>query len=475
MKSDHPFQRRVLHYIHQEQLISGKAPILTAVSGGPDSTALLHLLVSLRDACDISRIVVLHFDHQLRGEASAEDRAFVEALANTLGVPFHSGTEEVRSYHRRRRISLEMAARVCRHRFFEDALDRFEAQAVALGHTANDQAEELLLRLFRGTGPGGMSGMASKTPAGLIRPLLFATRSEILAYLHDRKISFREDLSNRDPTHQRNALRHKILPLVEHHFHPQVVRVLCRHARLADDEESCWADQLENQWPAVCVAETSSRIVMRGPALLLLHPALQRRILRLALERLRGDLLGIYAVHIESLCRLLARGTPNRSIRLPGGLLALVDGEFFVLSKESGGASAEAPPVFSQTLPGPGLYRFPGFELRLGLMEAPSWTGPGSFPETPDTIQMDAGAVQWPISLRLWKKGDRFRPLGLGGSKKLQDFFVDCKIPRHERGRVVLLCDREKICWVMGYRLDDRVKVTAQTKEILVIEKSNPA
>ena len=471
MRPVHPFQRRVFEYIRQEQLIAETDSILAAVSGGPDSVALLHVLVSLRELCGITQIAVLHFDHQLRGGASAADKAFVEVLAKSLGLVFHTASEDVRSYQKRQRISLEMAARICRHRFFRDALARLGAKAIALGHTANDQAEELLLRLFRGTGPSGMSGMLPKTADRLVRPILFATRSEILAYLHDQKLSFREDSSNLDPSCQRNALRHEVFPFLEKHFHPRVVKVLCRHGRLVRDEESFWTDLLTNHWQAVCVGENDSRIVLNSEALSSLHQALRRRVLRFALKRLRGSLPGIYAVHIEALCKLLAHRAPGRLIQLPGGLSAGVEGELLVLSKESRGVPPVDEQEFFQTIRGPGSYQFSSFELCLSLKEVPSPAQAGPFPETADMICLDAGRIKWPLFLRLWKWGDRFHPLGLGGSKKLQDFFVDLKISRSERSRVLLLCDQEKICWVVGYRLDDRVKVTPQTKHLLTIEK----
>ena len=466
----HPFARRVLSYLHQQQLIAKRDSILVAVSGGPDSVALLHVLVSLREACGIRQIAVLHFDHQLRGGESTADRSFVMALAATLGLQVHTGSEDVRSYHRHRRISLEMAARACRQRFFEDALSRLEANGIALGHTANDQAEEILLRLFRGTGPSGMAGMRPRTTGGLIRPLLFATRKEILTYLHDQKLSFREDESNRDPAHQRNAVRHSLFPLLGKHFHPRVVEVLCRHARLAADEESYWRELLAPHWSAVCIAEAPSRIILSGRALLELHHALQKRLLRLAIERLRESLQGIYAAHIEALWKLLASGTPGRSIQLPDGLWAFLEENFLVLSREPQEPLPVILPDFRQTINGPGRYHFPPFELGLSLEHVSASTAATSFPDDPGTVWVDAGKLKWPLFLRFWKNGDRFHPLGLGGSKKLQDFFVDSRVPRRERGRVPLLCDQEKICWVVGYRLDDRVKVTPQTQQILIIE-----
>ena len=475
MRPVHPFQRRVFEYIRQEQLIAETDSILAAVSGGPDSVALLHVLISLRELCGIAQIAVLHFDHQLRGDASAADKAFVEVLAKSFGLVFHTASEDVRSYQKQQRISLEMAARICRHRFFRDALARLGAKAIALGHTANDQAEELLLRLFRGTGPSGMSGMLPKTADRLVRPILFATRSEILAYLHDQKLSFREDFSNLDPSCQRNALRHEVFPFLEKHFHPRVVKVLCRHGRLVRDEESFWADLLTNHWRAVCGGENDSRIVLNSEVLSSLHPALRRRLLRFALKRLRGSLPGIYAVHIEALCKLLAHRAPGRLIQLPGGLGARIEGGFLVLSKEPQRLPPAAEQEFSQVMSGPGRYQFSSFELCLSLKEVPSPIDVTPFYQSPDTVWLDANRIIWPLFLRFWRRGDRFCPLGLMGSKKLQDFFVDLKIPRTERSRVLLLCDQEKICWVVGYRLDDRVKVSPQTKHLLTIEKSRTA
>jgi tRNA(Ile)-lysidine synthase len=471
MKQAHPLQRRVLKFIHQEQLISNNDSILVAVSGGPDSVALLHILLSLRSACGIGQIGVLHFNHQLRGKASEEDRAFVEALAETFGIPCHAGSEDVRDYQRRHRISLEMAARACRQRFFKDALRQIEIGRIALGHTANDQAEEILLRLFRGTGPSGMSGMPPKTGDGIIRPLLLATRQEILTYLDDHELGFREDLSNGDTTIQRNALRHRIVPAIENHFHPRAVEVLCRHARLAADENSYWSGLLADEWRALGVEETPSRIQVASQRLLNLHPALCRRLLRLALERLGGNLQGIYAVHIQSLYRLLTGKVSGRSMQLPGWLRATLDGGFFVLSREPPGALPDVMENISPTIRCPGQYCFSSFEFHISLREPPPPDDLTSSREGPDSICLDADTIKWPLFLRSWKSGDRFRPLGLGGTKKLQDFFVDCKIPRSQRGRIPLLCDQEKICWVVGHRLDDRVKVTPQTRQVLIIER----
>ena len=473
MNQLHPLQRRVLRFIHQEQLLVSPAAVLVAVSGGPDSVALLHLLASLRERCGIRQLTVLHFNHQLRGTASAEDQAFVASLAAALGLPLETATADVRAHHRQHHVSLEMAARACRHRFFQDALVRLAADAIALGHTANDQAEEVLLRLVRGTGPAGMAGMLPQTVDHLIRPLLEITRQDLLAYLQDHRLRFREDLSNLDPNHQRNAIRHEVLPLLEKYFHPRLSEVLCRHSRLAQGEESLWAEQAADLWRTLCAGETSSRLALDGQLLRAQHPALQRRLLRLAIERLQGNLQGIYCRHLEALRRLLERPSPGRSLELPHGLRATLEGPLLILSTEP----RQVPPTTAQTympsMPAPGTYEFPALGFSLTIEHRPPTSAPPSSSDADlSSIRLDAELLKWPLGLRTWEPGDRFRPLGLGGTKKLQDFFVDLKIPRQERCRVPLLCDQEKICWVVGYRLDDRVKVTSRTTHPLVIRQT---
>jgi tRNA(Ile)-lysidine synthase len=194
--------------------------------------------------------------------------------------------------------------------------------------------------------------------------------------------------------------------------------------------------------------------------------------LRLAIQRLQGNLQGIYGRHLEALCKLVAHGTLHRSIQLPRGLRAMLEGGFLVLSTEEHQSPPPAGPEFTLIMNGPGHYRFPSFALSLLVQDLPSDADTSALKDPGHLAWLDADRIKWPLFLRSWKEGDRFCPLGLGGTKKLQDFFVDVKVPLRERRRVLLLCDQEKICWVMDYRLDDRVKLTPQTRRMLTIEKT---
>lgn len=459
----------MLEFSARHGLISAGDHVLTAVSGGPDSTALVCLLDHLRGPLAIGRITIVHFNHGLRGAESDADSAFVRSLGERLHLPVVCGEEDVRRHRRGRTISLEMAARARRHRFFQEALARCSAQKIALGHTANDQAEEVLLRLIRGSGPSGLEGMRAAGERNLVRPLLFATRQEILAYLQDLNMPFREDSSNLEPVCQRNVLRLHVFPLLEEHFHPRVVGTLFRHTRLVAEEEDWWSGRMDDLWPEVCLSETEGCIDLDREALAGLHPALLRRVLRRAVERFRGHLMGISTAHILALCRLAAGEESGRSVHLPGGLRATTEG-LRILLRLASDASVQPPPALEElVVPSPGRYDYAGLKVDIRAEPPPPPGGDAIPASTPGTARMDAAKILWPMVLRPWKPGDRFQPLGLPGTKKLQDFFTDSKIPRAERHLVPILCDREKICWVVGRRLDDRVKVTSQTKEIIVV------
>lgn len=456
-----------LNFIRNNRLVLSGDHVLAAVSGGPDSVALLHILLTLKDELEMGQLSVVHFDHQLRGEASTADYRFVEALAARLRLPFIGGGEDVRAVQRNQGVSLEMAARICRHRFFRRVMAEQAATRLALGHSADDQAEELLLRLLRGTGPVGMAGMRCSTRDGIIRPLLFACRADIMAYLDSLNLDFRYDGSNFEAFCRRNALRLEVMPVLRRIFHPAVDQVLARHAQLVQEEESYWAEEIARLLPKITILREDSRYALHLLPLRNCHPALLRRLLRAVVECLQGSLAGFYTVHFELLEKLV-RSTPStkeRQLHLPRQVRVACEGERLVFRK--GPPAADTP--FCFTIVEAGLHRFARFSLELTCKNL---SGPQSPPNTPDLVWMDAAHVCWPLTVRSRQKGDRFQPLGMQGRKKLQDFFTDLKIPRTERSKIVLLCDARKICWVAGYRLDERVRVRSTTRQVLVVRFS---
>ncbi len=457
---------RVVGYIGKNRLISAGDHVLAAVSGGPDSVALLSILTSLKTTLGIERITVIHFDHGLRGDESDGDREFVRALAHSAGLDFRCGTADVRAFARSRKISVEMAARECRRSFFTGVAAELEAGKIALGHTADDQAEEVILRILRGTGPAGIQAMSPSTEDGIIRPLLFVTRDAVLEYLRECGVEFRNDSTNFAPSCQRNFLRLRVFPLLREAFHQQIAQTITRCADLAREEESWWASQIQNLWGDICLELSERRCALDFGRMKQLHPALVRRMLRLAIDRVKGNLSGVGLVHLEPLVELVFSGKTGKSVRIPGGIEAVRHGaKLFISSKECAAPSDPLDEVLRVYEAGNYVFGKLCFEFRF-CDEAKTYCAPDS---GADCIRMDSDKLKWPLELRLRRTGDRFRPLGMTGSKKLQDFFTDCMVPREERQKVPLLCDSEKICWVAGMRMDDRVKVEAHTRQILMV------
>lgn len=458
------FADRVRATIARHQLIDPGDHVLVAVSGGPDSVALLLVLSALTGELAISRLSVAHFNHQLRGQDSEKDAAFVRSLAAHLHLDCRLGQEDVAAHRRRFGLSLEMAARECRRRFLLNSARQIRADKVALGHNANDQAEELLLRLIRGTSPGGLSGMAPKTGQGLIRPLLELERSQILAYLQERGVDYRTDTSNLEPFCDRNRLRLQVLPMIERHINPKVTSSLCRHAQLAREEETWWAGFLEDRWQRALATRGPNRVTLRRPALQAEPVVVRRRLLKQALILLCGSFYGFAQVHLDRLADLAASPRSTGEIHLPRGVRACNEYDALVLSL----AAEQYEPERKQPL-SEGTTVFGPYTVTVCRVEGDGPPDRKTLSAERFTAWMDEDRLRKPLRIRTWQPGDRFRPLGMSGSKKLQDLFSDLKVPRRHRKCVPILCDAEKICWVAGYRLDERVKVRSTTKRILKV------
>lgn len=456
---------RVCRAILEQHLIDAGERVLTAVSGGPDSVALLHLLHALSPRLGIEQLSVAHFNHRLRGPAADGDAAFVAGLCRDLGLDCQVGTEDVAAYRERAGISLEMAARECRQRFLLAAAATLGAQKIALGHTANDQAEEVLLRLLRGTAPGGLSGMRPATAEGLVRPLLTLERSEILQYLAEQGLPYRIDASNLEPCCERNRLRLQVLPLLREHFNPRLVQTLCRHAELAREEEAWWEHALDPRWRRLVRSEQNDRIMLRRRSLVAAPAPIGRRLLKRALMRLCGSFYGFRRVHLEQLLELAASKRSTGCVHLPRNIRGRSEYDSFTIAIEA--PAEEAPPALR--IDAPGSFKAGDFTVtvtRCGGNEAAAWV---TAEDDRFSAHLDQARLCWPLTLRSWRPGDRFQPLGMRGSKKLQDFFTDLKIPPRLRRRWPILCDAEKICWVVGCRLDERVKVRSSSAEAVHI------
>ena len=442
---------------------AGGGRVILAVSGGPDSVALCHILHRLRSELALE-LVVAHVHHGLRGEEADEDARFVSAMARALDLPAVVQAVNVRAWQREHGGSLQMAARTIRYQCLRRVMTEQRAGRLALGHNADDQAEELLLRLLRGAGPRGLRGMAATSGTGIIRPLLACHRAEILDYLSGHGLSWREDRSNLEPWCQRNRLRLEVLPLLRDHFNSNLNATLVRTAAIFEEEEGFWESMVEDWLDRHARREGEGVLNLPLAELLETHPALQRRLLRRGLEMTCGHLAGFGFHHVDLLLGLCRSEGANREIHLPNRAVAEKGyGRLFIRPLHP------PPEPFRHEIPGPGFHYLRDLDHTI-FMEEREGENPVGFGDDPTQVVMDRDCVSFPLLLRSVQPGDRFRPLGMTGSKKLKDLFIDAKISRSRRRLVPVLCDPRRIIWVVGHRIDDRVRVTAKTRRLLRIE-----
>ena len=439
--------RRFCADLRRHSLLPEDGRVVVAVSGGTDSVVLLDLFhrVAVRDGL---HLVVAHANHQLRGDASDHDETFVLRLAARLGHPAVSGRLDVRAEMARARTSVEMSARKLRHAFLVRTAVEQRASVIALAHHADDQAELFLLRLLRGAGGEGLGGMAWNSPSSadpsrtLVRPLLGLSKADLVAHLKAKRLESREDSSNKDRDILRNRVRHELLPMLEQDFTPAIRDVLCRAAEVVGTEAG-FVKQAAEQWSAATARPDFST----------LHPALQRAVLR---EQLReaGHEGGF------DLVEKLRQGKAAVTVAAGGRLAHDGNGRIRI-------GVRPAPPRFRDEAltidlgAGRGTVDFGGGRLEWRVRAA---RGPKRPAAAAGREQLDADRVGPVLRLRHWRAGDRFRPLGSPGSAKIQDLFVDRKIPASERrGRVLAEATGGELCWIEGLPPGEAFKLTPAT------------
>ncbi|MBI4336200.1 MAG: tRNA lysidine(34) synthetase TilS [Chloroflexi bacterium] len=444
--------------------------LVAAVSGGPDSLCLLYALASLRDELRLS-LHVAHLDHGLRPQ-SAADAVFVQQQAAALGLPCSVERQDVGELRRYRGTSLEEAAREVRYAFLTRVARATGAAAVVLGHTADDQAETVLLHLVRGSGLAGLRGMSpvSQPPLlvganlALLRPLLSVTREETETYCAALGLAPRQDVSNLDVRFSRNRLRQKVLPELRR-LNPRVRKALLRLSSAAALEIDFVESQAAALWAQVATQTPAGVMLDRG-AMARLHPVLQRYLLRRAYTLVKGDAEGLALSHLEAMEALMMAPSGKR-LSLPGGVRLEVTYQAAHLSKGDVATSCPLPPLEGEhSLVVPGETRVGGWLVRCEVREAPASLGEAG----PWAAFLDTDAIRGPLAVRPRRPGDRFGPLGLEGTKKLQDFMVDARIPRAWRDRVPLVVSPEGIAWVVGWRIAHWARVTEATRHVLRLE-----
>jgi tRNA(Ile)-lysidine synthase len=448
--------------IGRHTLAGAATRVVVALSGGSDSVALAYLLRELADAGELMVAGLAHFNHQLRADADRDER-FCLSLADALGWSILVEREDVHARAGREHRSVEDAAHVARHEFFERALGHFEADCISVGHTRDDQAETFLLRLLRGAGPKGLAAMHPRH-GRIVRPLLECRRADLQAYLAERGIAHVEDDTNHDVSIPRNRVRAELLPLLEDRFNPAIIDVLADQAELARDEWLWMESQVE---PGTVNLEPGT-LNLDIPALDRAPMALRRLAVWRAMTQ-AAEGRPVSFSHVEAVIRLLESGARG-PIDAPGHSLQR-NGARLVLRKRD---PASAPSTaFRYPLSVPGEVWLPESGCIVSAELAP---GTGLEVLSAIVGNRAAAAVRsdaWtgPLAVRNRRPGDRFRPLGLEGRKKLQDFFVDRKVAQPARDGVPLVVDdSDRIVWVAGHEIDEAFRVTDASQAVVILK-----
>jgi len=461
--------QRMREYIRKNRLISGKQKVLVGVSGGPDSVCLLHILTDLQNELHID-LHVAHLDHGLRGTDSEADAAYVADIAASLGIPSSIEKRDIPAYQTENRISLEEAAREVRYAFLAEVAHSVGADIVAVGHTANDHIETVLLHIVRGTGTKGLIGLKPLTTwpysgnnLTLIRPLLEINRKEIHEYCRLHQLSPREDASNLSFTLLRNRIRHELIPLLQR-YNPQVSEAILRLSSIAADDISLLDKASDKIWNKIII-ELENSIIISKKEFLELPGSLKRHILRLSIEKLVGNLKDIETRHIEEIIDTLNKPA-GKMLNLPYGLVFVIEYDRYILSTDI--ATLSPFPLLEREfkLNIPGETNISGWKINASI------TGKENYETEKSnyTAFLDFDKTGNNLSLRSRKRGDRFQPLGMSQQKKIGQFMIDARIPKAWRERVPIVCVSEQILWIVGHRIDDRLKVTNTTKQVLRLE-----
>ena len=456
---------RALETLRRHALAQPGDRVLVALSGGADSVAMLLVLRELERDGHLTVAGAAHLNHQLRGAEADADEGFCDALATRIGVPFLAERADVAARARTGKRSVEDAARAARYEFLHRAAGDLSADWIAVAHTADDQAETFLLRLLRGSGTRGLASIYPRS-GRVIRPLLDARREELRVYLGACGQTFREDRTNADVCIPRNRVRHELLPYLASQFSSRVTDVLARDAALARQDEEFLHQKAIDLAARVVLNDVAVKIDVAGLARA--PRALSSRVVHAALQRFAGPRT-IGFDHVERVLELAGDTGEGRAASLPGQYAVRTGAVVVLRPGRSRNAAGSNPFSFPLSIPGEVEVATHGWSVRAEPGDAAAarqaWAGSGA------DVGVASDALALPLGVRSRRPGDRFRPLGAPGERKLQDFLVDRKVPRDDRDAMPLVVDgRDRIVWVVGHAVAEDFRVTDASRGVLLLK-----
>ena len=470
--------------IGEGKLFSRGETIVVAVSGGPDSLALLDILNQLAPSYRW-KLHVAHLHHGIRGEEADADADFVRNIAERLSLPFHIRKVDVPRLASESHTSIEEAARQARYRFLAEVALETGASRIALGHHMDDQVETVLMHFLRGSGLAGLRGMLPISPMEemrldsipgeppethglfLVRPMLSIPHQEIVDFCRGRNLQPRFDRSNLDTTYYRNRLRHELIPTLET-YNPKIKEIIFRSSQIFADDYDLLHRETLRAWEDVTLAENEILIFIDLRRWQGLHPSLQRGVLREAIHRLRRSLRNINWAHVETARKVALKGETGSGAPLPDGLKLMIEYERILIGDEKSFSKAPVPQITDIVeVKVPGSTDLGGGWFLETEYLAPEGV-PVPWPEDPWQAWLDVEKLEMPLFLRQRKPGDRFKPLGMKGSMSVGEFMINEKLPARWREKWPILSDSQgKILWIPGYRPSEEARITDRTRKVL--------
>ncbi len=445
-------------WIRKNELIKSGSRVIAAISGGPDSMAMLTILHNLTDKLNIT-LGAAHLNHGIRPE-SKEEQTLVTKYCVKLNIPLVTASKDVPAAAVRKGKGLEETARILRYEFLEQSAAEFKAPLVALGHNLDDQVETILHHIIRGSGLRGLMGIPTRRDI-FIRPVICCKGEDLVRFLKNREIRYATDKSNLENRYLRNRIRNKLLPILKSEFNPAIDKALIR---LGDNISEVWETIssriekiLEEHGEDNCVNIPLDKLdrLSDFEIYLLVDTALKRRF---------GIFQDIEKCHFDSVKALLHTGQPGKSINFPHGITIWLEQRSLRLIKYSRNPPGNPPEA---TLPATGIYKLPSWNLSVKIEQLP-YTEDLPLLSSEDEVYLSS--IAFPIKIRGRKSGDRIRPFGMKGNKKLSDIMIDKKIPLHKRNQIPVFEDKKGIIWVPGVATDEKTRIAKKEKQIIRIK-----
>jgi tRNA(Ile)-lysidine synthase len=465
-------KQQVMDTIKKNGLINYGEGIVVGVSGGYDSVCLLHILFTISSELNI-KLYPVHINHMLRGEEALRDENFVKELCLSLGLDLHVEKIEIAKKAVQDKLSIEEAGRNARYEVFGNVAKEKAAAKIAVAHSRNDQAETILMRIFRGTGLEGLKGMEYKRD-NIIRPLLDVDRSQIESYVNKNGLEAITDSSNLHTDYYRNRIRLNVLPEINSASKTDITENLLRLSKIVVADEDFLRYNAELYYEKAIISEKSDRIELDLAELKKMHQAMIGRVLRMAVFTACGSIVGLGYVHIEKLVGLIENGRTGARVDIPLGMMALKSYTSIIIGRQV----VETHQNFEYRLEIPG-------KTVLGMISATVTTQLLNFETNTSCFEfinknkdaftkfIDFGKLDKEkfkdIMVRNRRDGDTFKPLNSNGTKKLKEYFIDNKIPREERNDFPLIAINKEIIWIIGNKTSDNYRVTDNTNSVLMI------